>query len=222
MADPSAEGSRIRKDGDVTAFRIAVLASGAGTNLQAILDQLHGRGGIEVVGVGSDRPGAMALERAEGAGIATATFALADHGDRAARDAAIGDWLDGLAPDLVVLAGYMQLLTPELVRHFSNRMVNVHPALLPSFPGLDAIGQALDHGVRITGVTVHFVDEGIDSGPIILQRPVPVPPSRDRDELEDAIHRTEHELLPEAIRLIAAGRVAVAGSDSRLVEIRPE
>jgi phosphoribosylglycinamide formyltransferase 1 len=100
--------------------------------------------------------------------------------------------------------------------------VNVHPALLPSFPGLDAIERALDHGVAITGVTVHFVDEGVDSGPIILQRPVPVPPSRDPEELEDAIHRTEHALLPSAIRLIAAGRVSVDGSNPRLVRIAPE
>ena len=202
-------------------FRLAVLASGTGTNLQAILDQLHGREGVEVVGVGSDQAGAMALERAEAAGIGTATFPAAEYEDRVTRDAAIGDWLDGLDADLVVLAGYMQLLSPEIVRCFPSRIVNVHPALLPSFPGLDAIGQALDHGVRITGVTVHFVDEGVDSGPIILQRPVPVPPSRDREELESAIHATEHELLPEAIRLIASGRVRVS-AESRVVEIEAE
>jgi len=202
-------------------FRLAVLASGTGTNLQAILDQLHGREGVEVVGVGSDKPGAMALERARDAGIDTATFLAGDYEDRGARDAAIGEWLEGLDPDLLVLAGYMQLLSPEIVRRFPNRIVNVHPALLPSFPGLDAIGQALDHGVRITGVTVHFVDEGVDSGPIILQRPVPVPASGDREKLEDAIHATEHALLPEAIRLIAAGRVSVDG-ESRVVEIRAE
>lgn len=205
----------------MSGFRLAVLASGTGTNLQAILDQLHGQDGVEVVGVGSDMPEAMALERAEAAGIATATFPSAEYEDRVARDAAIGDWLGGLDADLVALAGYMQLLSSEIVRRFPNRILNVHPALLPSFPGLDAIGQALDHGVRITGVTVHFVDEGVDSGPIILQRPVPVPPSRDREELEDALHATEHALLPEAIRLIAAGRVSVDG-DSRLVEIRAE
>jgi phosphoribosylglycinamide formyltransferase-1 len=202
-------------------FRLAVLASGTGTNLQAILDQIHGRDGVEVVGVGSDKAGAMALERAEAAGIGTATFPAAEYEDRLARDAAIGDWLGGLDLDLVVLAGYMQLLSPEIVRRFPNRIVNVHPALLPSFPGLDAIGQALDHGVRITGVTVHFVDEGVDSGPIILQRPVAVPPSRDRAELESAIHATEHALLPEAIRLIASGRVSVAAK-SRVVEIEAE
>ena len=200
-------------------FRIAVLASGTGTNLQAILDQHHGRDGCEVVGVGSDRPEAMALERAAGAGIETATFPLSDFDGREHRDAAIGDWLEGLGVDLIVLAGYMQLLSPAFVRRFENRIVNVHPALLPSFPGLDAIGQALEHGVRITGVTVHFVDEGVDSGPIILQRPVPVPPDRDREALEDAIHATEHALLPEAIRMIAAGRVRIDPDNPRLVRI---
>lgn len=190
-------------------FRIAVLASGTGTNLQAILDRLHGREGIVVVGVGSDKQDATALERAAEAGVDTAVFPAGDYEDRDARDAAIGDWLERLGVDLVVLAGYMQLLSAGLVRRFSNRIVNVHPALLPSFPGLDAIGQALEHGVWITGVTVHIVDEGVDSGPIILQRPVPVPANRDREALERAIHATEHALLPEAIRLIAAGRVSV-------------
>jgi phosphoribosylglycinamide formyltransferase 1 len=203
----------------VSAFRVAVLASGTGTNLQAILDQLHGEDGIEVDAVVSDKPGARALERAATAGVETATFPAEDYGDREARDTAIGDWLDGRGVDLIVLAGYMQLLSGSFVRRFENRIVNVHPALLPSFPGLDAIGQALEHGVRITGVTVHFVDEGVDSGPIVLQRPVPIPPSRDRAELEDAIHRTEHALLPEAIRLIASGRVRVDSENPRIVHL---
>ena len=183
------------------AFRIAVLASGTGTNLQAILDQLHGSE-VEVAAVASDKPGAQALERAAAAGIETGSFASADYDDRPARDGAIADWLEQHDVDLVVLAGYMQLLSAAFIARFPNRIVNVHPALLPSFPGLDAVGQALEHGVLITGVTVHFVDEGVDSGPIILQRPVPIPRGRDRDELEEAIHRTEHALLPEAIRLV--------------------
>ena len=200
-------------------LRLAVLASGTGTNLQAILDTVHGEGGIEVVGVGSDKPGAMALERADGAGIETAVFAGADYGDRATRDGAIADWLEGLDVELVVLAGYMQLLSPVFIARFANRIVNVHPALLPSFPGLDAIGQALEHGVQVTGVTVHFVDEGVDSGPVLLQRPIPIPPDRDRAALEEAIHATEHALLPEAIRLIAAGRVEVDPGNPRVVRI---
>lgn len=199
-------------------FRIGVLASGTGTNLQAILDRLHGEGGIEVVAVGSDKPGALALERAAEAAIETETFAASGYEGRTARDLAIADWLESRRVDLVVLAGYMQLLSGEFVRRFAGRIVNVHPALLPSFPGLDAIGQALAHGVRVTGVTVHFVDEGVDSGPILLQRPVPVPPDRDRQALEAAIHATEHALYPEAIRLIAAGRVSIE-PDSRLVRI---
>jgi len=203
------------------AFRVAVLASGTGTNLQAILDQLHGRDGIEVVGVASDKPGAQALERASGAGVESATFEAGDYEDREARDSAIGDWLAEREADLVVLAGYMQLLSDEFVRRFANRIVNVHPALLPSFPGLDAIGQALEHGVKITGVTVHFVDEGVDTGPIVLQHPIPVPPDGDREALENAIHATEHALLPEAIRLIAAGRVRIDEAKPRRVRIEP-
>jgi phosphoribosylglycinamide formyltransferase-1 len=201
----------------VADFKLCVLASGAGTNLQAIIDQLHGEGGIEIAGVASDKPGAMALERARKRGIETAVFSGDEYGDREARDAAIGDWLERRGADLVVLAGYMQLLSPAFVARFRNRIINVHPALLPSFPGLDAVQQALDHGVKITGVTVHFVDEGVDSGPIILQRPVPVPPGREWQTLEDAIHATEHALLPQAIKLIAHGRVRIDPSNPRIV-----
>ena len=204
-------------------FRIVVLASGGGTNLQAILNQLHGGGeGIEVVGVGSDKPNARALERARQAGVEAAVFRTGEYEDRAARDRALGDWIEGREADLVVLAGYMQLLSPEFVARFPNRVINVHPALLPSFPGIDALQQAIDHGSKITGVTVHFVDEGVDSGPIILQRPVPIPPSRDWQEAEKAIHATEHALLPETIRLIAAGRVRLDEANPRVVHIDSE
>jgi phosphoribosylglycinamide formyltransferase-1 len=203
-------------------LRVAVLASGTGTNLQAILDTVHGRDGIEVVAVASDKPGAMALDRAADAGIATEVFPAEGFDDRAARDAAIGDWLEKRDAGLVVLAGYMQLLSPAFISRFENRIVNVHPALLPSFPGLDAVGQALDHGVRVTGVTVHFVDDGVDTGPIILQRPIPVPQDRDRAALEEELHATEHVLLPEAIRLIAAGRVSFDPANPRLVLIAPD
>jgi len=203
----------------VSGFRIVVLASGSGTNLKAILDRLHGREGIEVVGVGSDKPAARALERARAAGVETAVFPRDEYADRGARDAAIGDWIESLDADLVALAGYMQLLSAGFVARFRGRIVNVHPALLPSFPGLDAIGQALAAGVEVTGVTVHFVDEGVDTGPAIAQREVPVPASRDRDELEEAIHATEHELYPEAIRMIAAGKVRIDASDPRAVVV---
>jgi phosphoribosylglycinamide formyltransferase 1 len=201
------------------AFRIAVLASGTGTNLQAILDRVHGRDRIEVVCVASNRPDAMALERAADAGVETAVFERSGHPDRGARDAAMAGWLADREVNLIVLAGYMELLSPEFVRRFRNRIVNVHPALLPSFPGLDAIGQALEHGVRVTGVTVHFVDEGVDSGPIILQRAVGVPYTRDRSQLEKEIHDVEHDLLPEAIRLIAAGAVRVDAKNPRVVQV---
>jgi phosphoribosylglycinamide formyltransferase-1 len=203
----------------VTAFRIAILASGTGTNLQAILDRLHGRDGIEVVAVASNKPAAQALERASGAGVETGVFRAADYPDRAQRDAAIAGWLEQREVELIVLAGYMELLSPEFVRRFRNRIVNVHPALLPSFPGLDAVGQALAHGVRVTGVTVHLVDEGVDSGPILLQRAIEVPYTRDRAQLEKEIHRVEHELLPEAIRLIAAGAVGMDPENPRLVHV---
>jgi phosphoribosylglycinamide formyltransferase 1 len=203
----------------VRAFRIAVLVSGTGTNLQAILERLHGRDGVEVRAVASNRPGAMALERARDAGVQTRVFERSEHGDRAERDAAIADWLEEIGVDLIVLAGYMELLSAGFVRRFQERIVNVHPALLPSFPGLDPIGQALEHGVAVTGVTVHYVDEGVDSGPIILQRAIEVPYTRDRPELEEAIHRVEHELLPEAIRMIAAGAVSVDADNPRLVHV---
>ena len=201
------------------AFRLCVLASGTGTNLQAILDQLHGSGPIEVAGVASDKPGAMALDRAREAGLPAEAFPRDSHPDRAGRDAAMADWLAALGPDLVVLAGYMQLLTPGFLERFAGRVINVHPALLPSFPGLDAVGQALAHGVKVTGVTVHFVDEGVDSGPIVLQQPVPIPPGDNRARLEQEIHRTEHALLPRAIRMIAEGRVRIDERNPRVVLI---
>ncbi|HET8638923.1 MAG TPA: phosphoribosylglycinamide formyltransferase [Solirubrobacterales bacterium] len=203
----------------MSAFRIVVLASGSGTNLQAIIDRLNGRDGIEVAGVASDKPDARALERARGAGIETAVFPGEEYADRAARDMAMGDWIEGLGADLVVLAGYMQLLSEAFVGRFRYRVVNVHPALLPSFPGLDAIGQALEAGVEVTGVTVHFVDEGVDTGPVLAQREVPVPAGCDRAALEKLVHAAEHELYPRAIRMIAEGRVRIDASEPRLVVI---
>ena len=209
----------MRKDARVSAFRLVVLASGSGTNLQAILDTLHGRDGVEVAGVGSDKPGAKALERAVAAGVDTAVFPADAYADRTGRDAAMADWIDAHRADLIVLAGYMQLLTEPFVARFRGRIINIHPALLPSFPGLDAIGQALAAGVEETGVSVHFVDEGIDTGPTILQRRVPVPVGRERQSLEAAIHTVEHQLYPEAIRMIAEGRVRIDADDPTVVRI---
>ena len=203
----------------MSGFRIVVLASGSGTNLQAILDSVHGRDGIEVVAVGSDKPAARALARAVERGIDTAVFARDAYADRVGRDAAMADWVGSHHPDLVVLAGYMQLRSEAFVARFRSRIVNIHPALLPAFPGLDAIGQALAAGVETTGVTVHFVDEGVDTGPAIVQREVAVPPGGDRAALEAAIHAVEHQLYPEAIRMLAEGRVRIDADDPGAVLI---
>jgi phosphoribosylglycinamide formyltransferase-1 len=200
-------------------LRLAVLVSGEGSNLQAIIDTVHGRDGIEVVGVASSREGARAIDRARDAGIEAAVFAAAAHGGREARDRALLAWLEDRRVELVVLAGFMELLGAELVRRFERRIVNVHPALLPSFPGLRAIEQAIEHGVKVTGVTVHFVDEGVDSGPIILQRPIELTYPARVDEVERRMHEVEHELLPEAIRLIARGAVRIDPARPRRVLI---
>jgi phosphoribosylglycinamide formyltransferase 1 len=182
--------------------RVGVLASGEGTNLQAVLDRVHGRE-VEVVAVASDQPGARALERATAAGVATRVFEGSAYGSRAARDAAIGDWLDERGVELVVLAGYMHLLTPPFLRRFPGRIVNVHPSLLPAFPGAHAIADALASGVGETGVTVHFVDEGLDTGPVIAQERVAVEP---RDTLEERIHAVEHRLLPRVVEELCLAR----------------
>jgi phosphoribosylglycinamide formyltransferase-1 len=187
-------------------LRVGVLASGAGTNLQALLDGVHGRE-AEIVAVGSDKADAPALERARGEGVATEVFARDAFPGRAARDAAIGDWLQAPEVELVVLAGYMALLDAAFVRRFAGRLVNVHPALLPAFPGIGAIQQALDYGVKVFGVTVHLVDEGVDTGPVLLQRAVELPAARTVDEVHDALRPLEHALLCEAVRRFARGEV---------------
>jgi phosphoribosylglycinamide formyltransferase 1 len=200
-------------------LNVAVLASGTGTNLQALLDRVHERDGVRVVAVASDKPGARALERAREAGVETATFPAAEFPDRASRDSALAGWLASREVELVVLAGYMQLLSPEFLVRFRGRVINVHPALLPAFPGLGAVEQALAYGVKVFGVTVHFVDEGVDSGPVILQRAVELPDARTAEEVMRELQPIEHELLPEAVRLIAAGAVRVDPADPRRVMI---
>ena len=199
-------------------FRIAVLISGEGSNLQALIDAFGGSS-VEIVGVASSRADARGLERAEAAGIETAVFALADEPDRAKRDEALAAWLEERSAELIVLAGFMELLTPAFIRRFPGRIVNVHPALLPAFPGLGAIEQALEHGVKVAGVTVHFVDEGVDSGPIVLQEAFELPYHRDIATTRQHFHEVEHRLLPEAVRLIAAGRVSVDPDNPRLVRV---
>jgi phosphoribosylglycinamide formyltransferase-1 len=198
-------------------LRVGVLASGAGTNLQALLDSVHGREGIEVVAVASDKSDARALDRAREAGVAVSVFSGAEFAGRSARDEAMAGWLDEHGVQLVVLAGYMQLLSVGFLERFRGRVINVHPALLPAFPGLRAVEQALDYGVKVFGVTVHFVDEGVDSGPVILQRAVELPDAGSVEEVMSHLQPIEHELLPEAVRLIAVGAVQVDPANPRRV-----
>jgi phosphoribosylglycinamide formyltransferase-1 len=199
-------------------FPIVVLVSGEGSNLQALIDTLHG-GDVEIVGVGSNRAAARGLERAAAAGIETAVFPKDDYADRDARDQAMADWVDARGARLVVLAGFMELLTPGFIGRFRNRIVNVHPALLPAFAGIHTIEKTIEYGVKVAGVTVHFVDEGVDSGPIILQRAFELPYSRDIAVVEQQVHQIEHELLPQAVSLIARGKVSIDPSDPRWVVI---
>lgn len=200
-------------------MNVGVLASGAGTNLQALLEQVHGRDGVSIVAVASDKPGAGALARAEQSGVPSSVFARADFPSREARDLAMGGWLVAREVELVVLAGYMQLLSSDFLARFPGRVINVHPALLPAFPGLNAVGQALAYGVKVFGVTVHFVDEGVDSGPVILQRAIELPSAEDPDQVLAGLHPLEHELLPEAVRLIASGAVAIDPANPRRVVV---
>jgi phosphoribosylglycinamide formyltransferase-1 len=197
-------------------FRLGVLASGAGSNLQALIEKVHGRDGIEIACVGSNKPDAPALERASDADIETGVFPAADYPDREARDVALADWIDEHGVQLVVLAGFMEILSPGLIARFRGRIVNVHPSLLPAFPGLRSIEQALDYGAKVTGVTVHFVEEGVDSGPIIMQEAFELPYHRDIEAVETRVHEIEHELLPRVVRLIAAGAVEVEGRQVRV------
>jgi phosphoribosylglycinamide formyltransferase-1 len=203
----------------VSGLRLAVLASGAGTNLQAILDTVHGRDGIEVVAVAGDEPEAPALERARAAGVEVEVFVRDAFPDREAHDEAMAAWLLDRRVELVVLAGYMRLLSGAFLARFPSRVINVHPALLPAFAGLDAIQQALDYGVKVFGVTVHFVDEGVDSGPVILQRAIELPDAVDAEAVHDVLRPLEHELLPEAVRLIARGAVSFDPANPRRVVI---
>ncbi len=203
-------------------LRVVVLVSGEGTNLQAVLDTVHGREGVEVVGVAASRPQANALRRARAAGISTSVFAHADHRGREERDRALGDWIAERHADLVLMAGWMELLTPPFVRRFAGRIINVHPSLLPAFPGLHAVEQALEYGVRVTGVTVHFVDEGVDTGAIILQEAVELPYPPVIAAVEDRIHEVEHRLVPEAVRLFARGAIRIDPRHPRRVFVHEE
>jgi phosphoribosylglycinamide formyltransferase 1 len=191
---------------------IAVLVSGTGTNLQALLDTVHGHE-AQVVAVASSVAGARALERAEQRGVPSAVFARADYDDRAARDEALADWLQAQGACLIVLAGYMELLSADFLARFPGAVINVHPSLLPAFPGLNAIGQALAYGVQVFGVTVHFVDEGVDTGPVIVQRAIELPGARSEEQVLGALRPLEHALLGESVRMFARGELAVDPDD---------
>ena len=175
---------------------IGVLVSGEGSNLQALIDA-----GLPIAAVASNRSGVRALERADAAGIPARVFDLAHYSDRDARDRDIADWLELRGVDFVVLAGYMHLLTPAFLERFPDRVVNVHPSLLPAFPGAHAIDDALAAGVETTGVTVHFVDHGLDTGAVIRQEPITVEP---RSTLVERIHAVEHRLLPQVVEELCA------------------
>jgi phosphoribosylglycinamide formyltransferase 1 len=200
-------------------FPIAVLVSGSGTNLQAILDGVHSRDGVTVEVVVSNRAGARALERAREAGVETAVFDAAEYADRPQRYRAMAAYLKQRGVRLVVLAGYMHLLDPAFLGEFPNAVINVHPALLPAFPGANPVQDQIAYGAKVSGVTVHFVDDGVDTGPIILQEAVTLPSTRDQEEILTALHRTEHDLLPRAIRLFARGGVRIDAANPRYVHV---
>jgi phosphoribosylglycinamide formyltransferase-1 len=200
-------------------MNVGVLASGTGSNLQALIDRAHGREGVVLTGVGSDKPGAQALERARAAGIDTRVFPSEAFADRAARDADVVEWLRARGVELVVLAGYMQLVSDAFLAAFPDRVINVHPSLLPAFPGLGAVQQALDYGARVFGVTVFFVDGGVDTGPIIFQRAVELPDATRADAVLEVLHPIEHDLLVDAVQLIARGAVQFDPANPRRVVI---
>jgi len=202
-------------------FRVSVLVSGSGSNLQSLIDTVHEDGGpIEIVQVVSSRADALALERATAAGIPAEVVAMRGR-EREERDRELAGVVAAASPGLVVLAGWMSILTGAFLDRFPDRVVNLHPSLLPAFPGMHAIEQALEWGARYTGVTVHFAEERVDAGPPVLQEPVPVMYGDSVESLTERIREVEHRLVPEAVRMFAAGRVRRDRVDRRRVEIVP-
>jgi phosphoribosylglycinamide formyltransferase 1 len=197
---------------------IAVLVSGQGTNLQALLDTVHRRE-AEVVAVASSRYDAPALQRAAKAGVPVKAFPREEHPDRVVRDVALAEWLQAKGARLVVLGGYMELLSEQFLERFPKAVINVHPSLLPAFPGLQAIEQALAYGVKLFGVTVHFVDSGVDTGPVIAQRAIELARAEDPHVVLQALHPVEHELLSEVVRQFAKGAVSFDPRNPRRVLI---
>lgn len=200
-------------------LKIGVLASGSGSNLQAIIDEAAtGQIPVEVVMVISDKPDAYALTRAEQAGIMTAVVLPRDYATREEYDAQVVKLLQLAGAEAVALAGYLRIVTPVLLAAFPQRVLNIHPALLPSFPGLHGQRQAFEYGVKVAGCTVHFVDEGLDSGPIILQAPVPVLDSDDEDTLTARILQQEHIIFPLALKLLAEGKLTIEGRRVKIAD----
>lgn len=192
-------------------FRIAVFASGSGSNFQAIVDAVaQGRLDVTVELLVCDKPQAKVVEGAKQAGIDTFVFRPKEYASREQYEAEILAQLEGREVDLIVLAGYMRILTDILVKPYYGRMINVHPSLLPAFPGVNGIGQAIEYGVKVTGVTIHYVDGGMDTGPIIVQKPVEVRDGDTKSSLAERIHPVEHELLPRVIDWIRGGKVQLA------------
>lgn len=191
--------------------KIVVMVSGGGSNLQAIIDSIAaGFINGKIVGVISDKPGVFALERAKKSGIPT--FVIT----RKELESKLLPCLEELGPDLIVLAGFLSIIDEHVVRHYENKIINLHPALIPSFCGDGMYGSkvheaVLERGVKLTGVTVHFVDKGTDSGPIILQKTVPVLEDDTTDSLAERIHEVEHELLPEAVKMFCEDKLKVVG-----------
>lgn len=198
-------------------LKIGVLLSGSGTNLQAIIDAIEGGLPVSIVRVISSRPDAFGIQRAETAGIPVTALSRASYEDPEAADAFIARQMQEAGAEYVVMAGYMRKLTPVMLDAFPDRVLNLHPALLPSFKGAHAIQDAWDAGVKVTGVTVHFANEDYDKGPIVAQRAVPVLETDDIESLEARIHEAEHVLYPEVLRLLAEGRVSI--TDERKVRI---
>jgi phosphoribosylglycinamide formyltransferase-1 len=194
-------------------MKIAVLASGSGTNLQALIDQLHQdkNSGVEIAVVISDRRKAYALTRAKEAGIPAHVVRVRDFPNRDAFDAEISKILEGCEVELIVLAGFMKLFQPAFVRKYHNRIINIHPSLLPAFPGAHPVQDTIAYGVKISGVSVFFIDEGVDAGPIIAQVSVPVFDNDDEESLLKRIHIEEHKLYPQVVRWYAEGKLDIVG-----------
>jgi phosphoribosylglycinamide formyltransferase 1 len=203
--------------------RLAVLVSGSGTNLQALLDAVAADPGFggEVVVVGSDRAGAGGLDRARAAGIATVVQPLDAHPDRSTWESALRADLEAHRPEVVVLAGFMRILSAGFLAGWPERVINTHPSLLPAFRGAHAVREALEYGVKLTGSTVHLVDEQVDHGPIVAQRAVDIRDDDTQDSLHERIKAVEHELLPACVKLLCQGRLEVDGRHVRVREEQP-